>query len=160
MPDDLRVLNSDEMMAVIELTPLVSIDLVIVNAQNEVLLGMRVNEPARSFWFVPGGRICKNETLSVAFQRISKTELGFPLKISQGRLMGAYDHIYESNRFGKSGLTTHYVALGYLVRIDRDLKPVQDQQHDSFEWRKMDDVVKDDRVHANTRIYVQELLKT
>jgi colanic acid biosynthesis protein WcaH len=39
----------------------VSVDLVLVRDGREVLLGLRTNRPAQGSWFVPGGRILKNE---------------------------------------------------------------------------------------------------
>lgn len=44
--------------------PLVSIDLMIKNAQDQMLWGRRNNRPAQGYWFVPSGRICKNEGLA------------------------------------------------------------------------------------------------
>ena len=60
---------------IVQNTPLVSIDLVIKNAQDQVLLGRRNNRPAQGYWFVPGGRIRKNETLAQAFKRLTCVEL-------------------------------------------------------------------------------------
>ena len=53
---------------VVKNSPLVSIDLIVRNAQNEVLLGLRNNEPAKNYWFTFGGRIYKNERIAQAFQ--------------------------------------------------------------------------------------------
>ncbi|MHC5075082.1 MAG: GDP-mannose mannosyl hydrolase, partial [Planctomycetota bacterium] len=50
-------IKDDEFINVIKLTPLVSIDLLIKNADGKYLLGLRENEPAGNYWFVPGGRI-------------------------------------------------------------------------------------------------------
>ncbi|HGT8289544.1 TPA: GDP-mannose mannosyl hydrolase, partial [Escherichia coli] len=46
---------------VIQLTPLISIDLLIENENGEYLFGLRNNRPAKNKFFVPGGRIRKNE---------------------------------------------------------------------------------------------------
>ncbi|WP_259346526.1 NUDIX domain-containing protein [Vibrio rotiferianus] len=51
-------------------TPLVSIDLVIENAQGQTLLWLHNNRPAQGFWFVPGGRVLKGESLKDAFLRL------------------------------------------------------------------------------------------
>ncbi len=49
---------------VVENTPLFAIDLVVINSKQQILLGKRVNAPAKDYWFVPrGGRVYKNETL-------------------------------------------------------------------------------------------------
>ena len=49
---------------VIASTPLISIDLVIKNNTGRILLGKRTNRPAQGFWFVPGGRVLKDEPVS------------------------------------------------------------------------------------------------
>lgn len=66
----------EEFATVIRLTPLVAIDLVVRDPDGRVLLGRRTYEPARNLFFVPGGRITKNETRSAAFERLSREELG------------------------------------------------------------------------------------
>ncbi|WP_338091415.1 NUDIX domain-containing protein [Sodalis ligni] len=54
---------------------MVSIDLIIEDV-GEYLLGYRTNRPASGSWFVPGGRILKDENLETAFKRIISTETG------------------------------------------------------------------------------------
>ena len=61
-----RFLSHAEVDTVIRLAPLIAIDLVIRNARDEVLLGLRKNEPAKGCYFVPGGMILKNERLADA----------------------------------------------------------------------------------------------
>lgn len=63
-------------------TPLVSIDLIIRNDQGAILLGQRCNKPAQGYWFVPGGRVLKNESLAQAFQRLCHEELASDYAIS------------------------------------------------------------------------------
>lgn len=50
------------------------------NTQGQVLLGQRLNRPAQGYWFVPGGRIHKDETMTQAFARLTKEELGVELQ--------------------------------------------------------------------------------
>ena len=90
---------------------LVAFDLVCYNPEGKVLVGHRTNAPAKDYWFVPGGRIHKNETLSVAFQRITKAELGVSLQPSDVKMIGLYDHIYPENFFGDGSFNTHYIIL-------------------------------------------------
>jgi len=47
-------IDKKHVLEIIEATPLVSIDLVIRNPSNKVLLGKRNNRPAMGYWFVPG----------------------------------------------------------------------------------------------------------
>lgn len=68
-------LDQTTFSTIIACTPLVSIDLVVTNANGQVLLGQRLNRPAKNYWFVPGGRILKNESLAQAFKRLTRDEL-------------------------------------------------------------------------------------
>ena len=77
-------LSTQDFATVVRSTPLVSIDLIVENAQGEYLLGKRTNRPAQGFWFVPGGRVQKDETLADAFARLTQAELGLSLPISAG----------------------------------------------------------------------------
>lgn len=57
---------------IVDNTPLISIDLIIYNAKSEVLLGKRNNPPAKAHYFVPGGRIYKNEKSQRLFNVFAK----------------------------------------------------------------------------------------
>lgn len=116
LPDANR-LDDDAFLAVIRNTPLVSIDLVLTDPGGAMLLGRRLNEPARGSWFVPGGRIYKDESLEQAFARICLAEVRQPWTITQAKLLGAYTHRYDSNAFSAPGITTHYVVLAYHLEV-------------------------------------------
>ena len=87
------MLSRDAFQNVIRSTPLVSIDLVVRDPQGYVLLGKRVNRPAQGYWFVPGGRIEKNESVQDAFMRLLRGELG----ISSGKVKTSFLGVFKSN---------------------------------------------------------------
>jgi colanic acid biosynthesis protein WcaH len=142
-----------EFIDLIEATPLVSVDLIVQNIKNEVLLGKRLNRPAQGFWFVPGGRIQKNESITQAIARVSKTELGFKLNKDNGRLLGAYDHIYPDNYLNKQGINTHYVALGYQFKLENIPEIMTDDQHSEVIWLSVQQLLNHSEVHFNTKAY-------
>ena len=146
-------LGEEEFLRIVEATPLVSIDLIVRNEAGEVLLGKRVNRPAQGFWFVPGGRIRKNERVRDAFERISEFELGIRLKMDAARLLGVYDHIYEDNFFGKPGVNTHYVVLGFACELASGQSVTPDPQHEALDWWKVDVLRDSKEVHPNTKAY-------
>ncbi|EMV5311553.1 NUDIX domain-containing protein, partial [Escherichia coli] len=84
---------------VIQLTPLISIDLLIENENGEYLFGLRNNRPAKNKFFVPGGRIRKNESIENAFKRISFIELGKEYDISKSFFNGVWEHFYDDSFF-------------------------------------------------------------
>lgn len=136
---------------VLESTPLISIDLLIKNENNEYLLGKRINRPAKGFWFVPGGRILKNETLKVAFERLSLAEIGKCCHIENARLIGPYDHIYTDSVFGEH-ISTHYVAIAYELKMEK-LGEFPTTQHNSYSWMTKDKILSSENVHHNTKAY-------
>jgi len=149
-------MNDEKFLDVIDSTPLVSIDLLLEDKDGRVLLGKRRNKPAKDFWFVPGGRVRKNERLSDAIIRISMTELGIEITIDQAQLMGAFDHIYADNFAGKEGINTHYVAMGYQVKMIADLSIEADDQHSDMIWWSKQELLNNDKVHKNTKLYFQD----
>ena len=86
-------LSESTFQTIIGATPLVSIDLIVKNTQGEVLLGYRTNRPAQGYWFVPGGRVQKNERLDKAFLRLTKAELGVSIPRSAATFMGVFEHL-------------------------------------------------------------------
>jgi len=140
---------------VITSTPLISIDLVVRNKQDQVLLGKRLNAPAKGFWFVPGGRVQKDETLDNAFVRLIKEELGtdIPVKRSEANLLGVYEHFYEENVFDSTA-TTHYVVLGYEIQLSEDqVINLPKIQHDDYIWVVEQELIINDLVHVYSKNY-------
>jgi colanic acid biosynthesis protein WcaH len=147
------MLSRDDFATLVRIGPLVSIDLVIRDPQGRVLVGLRQNEPARDWWFVPGGSIRKNERLDDAFRRIADRELGLDLRRPDARLLGVYEHLYETNFTGEAGFGTHYVVLGYAVQLDHAPTSPADDQHAALRWLAVDELLADPQVHANTKAY-------
>ena len=146
-------IDKKHVLEIIEATPLVSIDLVIRNPSNKVLLGKRNNRPAMGYWFVPGGRIFKNETINQALKRISEVELGQDLSTKAPSLLGAYDHIYEDNFLNVKGINTHYVVLAFVIAIQQEIEVKSDEQHTELKWWEIDKLLQDQTVHQNTKVY-------
>ena len=146
-------LDKETFSTVIESTPLVSIDLVVMNQNGEALLGQRLNRPAKDFWFVPGGRIQKNETLETAFQRLTLDELGTTFTIDQAQLLGPFTHLYDDYVFG-TAFGTHYVAIAYILEVNSDeLNLPLQEQHGAYRWFDVSDLLSDDTVHRHTKWY-------
>ncbi len=149
------MLSDSAFLDVIEATPLVAIDLIIRNADDQVLLGYRNNKPAQGYWFVPGGRILKNETIAEAFQRLCRNELALDQSYADARLLGVYDHIYEDNFLGVEQIGTHYVTLGYELRLGKGIDVNLDHQHSDQKWWELNEMLASDSVHANAKAYFQ-----
>jgi colanic acid biosynthesis protein WcaH len=138
---------------VIRHTPLASIDLVVRDPEGRVLVGLRSNKPAQGSWFVPGGRVYKDERLDVAFARITRSELGIEIARREAEFLGVYEHLYDDNALDEPGVTTHYIVLAYEVRVDPATLALPNAQHDRFRWLTPDELRRDTLVHENTRAY-------
>ncbi|TBU75750.1 GDP-mannose mannosyl hydrolase [Pseudomonas daroniae] len=150
-------LPTETFKSVVASTPLVSIDLLVRNAEGELLLGERLNRPAQGSWFAPGGRILKNETLDAAFERLTREELGQVFRRDQGRLLGVYEHFYDDSVFGEAP-DTHYVVIAYALEpgTAQSLQPPC-VQHGRYRWWPIEQMRDEPRIHRNTRDYLQAL---
>lgn len=133
---------------VIENTPLVSVDL-IVRDEASVLLGKRVNRPAKGFWFTLGGRVLKGEKIDEAIQRIARVELGMELT-SVPKFIGVFEHLYDDAIF--EDVSTHYLNLGYEVELST-LETLPKDQHDEYRWFEIEELLESDEVHSYVKDY-------
>ncbi len=147
------LLDSDTFRQIVAGTPLISIDLIVYNELGQVLLGQRLNRPAQGYWFVPGGRIRKDERLAEAFLRLTRDELGYPLPLSSASFLGPFEHFYSDN-FSGSDFSTHYVVLGFEVTLNTCvLSQLPSEQHDAYNWFDIDELMQSDVVHPHTKLY-------
>ena len=139
--------------SIVRLTPLVAIDLIVRSPDGRVLVGRRNNEPAKGRFFVPGGRITKNETLAAAFRRISLVELGMEKTMEQARFLGVYEHFYATNNLEQPGFGTHYVTLAYEVTTPMQAASLPKEQHAEYRWQTEAELLRCPEVHENTKAY-------
>lgn len=69
--DNSKLLSLKDFQSLVQNAPLVSMDFMIRDKDGKFLVGKRNNEPAKGYWFFPGGRILKNETRAAAFSRLT-----------------------------------------------------------------------------------------
>jgi colanic acid biosynthesis protein WcaH len=146
-------LSGSDFARVVRLAPLVSIDIIVKDPQGYTLLGLRVNEPAKGKYFVPGGVIRKNETIEDAFARILKAETGIKASLDEAAFLGVFEHFYDTNRFGDPDYGTHYVVLAYEICLAERPLIEMDCQHSTARWMSQTEIRQADGVHPNTKAY-------
>lgn len=152
------MIEKELFIKIIDNTPLVSLDFIIVNKKNEILLGLRNNEPAKDFWFVPGGRILKNEKITAAFNRLLRVELNLIYDFKQAKHLGLYEHFYSTNACLVDKVSTHYVVNAFLLDMRSiDLNLVKDNQHRELKWFSFNELAMHKNVHENTKAYLAKL---
>ena len=153
--DPVVSLPASEFSKVVENTPLVSIDLVISDSSDAIVMGWRNNEPARHTWFVPGGRIRKNEKIATAFSRIMLSEIGLRTSIDEAQFGGVYEHLYTTNCFDVPSFGTHYIVLAYVLRYEHRPNLKTDEQHSRFDWLTSSTA----GIHPYSQVYFKLLQK-
>jgi colanic acid biosynthesis protein WcaH len=155
------MLNDDTFRTVINSTPLISIDLVVRDSSGNILLGQRLNRPAQGFWFVPGGRILKGESLANAFKRLTFVELGIELDIVDAQYLGLYEHFYNDSIYTDEpesiDISTHYVVNGFEVVLPSATNLTSNnlpaEQHGAYQWISEEALMTSDEVHVHSKWY-------
>jgi len=146
------MLAEDKFKTLVDIAPLISIDLILKNEKGEVLLGKRKNKPAYGFFFVPGGRVRKNEKLGAAFQRLVQTELGIAISGVSRKFLGVYEHFYD-DCFCGNNTSTHYIVLAYELFANRNYNMLPQEQHSQYSWMNIETLSNSDIVHQYTKDY-------
>lgn len=150
----MQILPDAVFRSIVANTNLFAIDLIIRNLKGEILLGLRTNPPAKGFWFVPGGRVYKNEHLKDAFNRLLTKETGIaPESVRDIRLKGFYEHIYEDNVFGAPSFNTHYIMAACEMELVGELSVTADAQHEMMKFASVEDILRSDDVHQFVKNY-------
>ena len=147
-------LSQNTFQNVVSASPLISIDLIIDDGNGCFLLGKRNNKPAKGTWFVPGGRVTKNETLDDAFIRLCNDELNIQMQRSNAEFLGVYEHFYSDSVFSDE-ISTHYIVLAYKIQLQLSEINLPKEQHNAYSWMKPCDILEDSNVHLHTKWYFE-----
>lgn len=145
------MLSLETFKIVVENTPLISIDFIIKNSENKILLGKRVNKPVRNFLFTLGGRVYKDEKLDDAKKRILKDEIGLDLNDYNLKFIGVFEHFYNDS-FMDDNITTHYVNLAYEINVSH-IQDLPKKQHNEYLWLSLDEIMNSSIVHEYVKDY-------
>ena len=133
--------------------PIPAATALVLNEQQQILLGKRKTDPQKGYWCLPGGFIEQGETMAEAALRELKEETGLV-----GTVLSLVDCFYQESRFYGSLIIFGYrVSIqGGNLRADDDLEEVRFFDLDNFpplafeshrklvaEFKK---IVEDDRV--------------
>ena len=149
------MISDQQLLEVIKNTPLISIDIIVKNEDGRILLGLRKNEPAKGTWFVPGGRVRKDEGLDPAFSRIVGDEIGLKYTRDMARFIGVFENRYNKNFLSVPDVETYYIVLAYQIRLNGDRTGFPAEQHEKFRWFTKDEAGKEELVHEYVRPYFE-----
>lgn len=139
---------------VVKNTQLVSVDLLVYDDNDRLLLGRRKNRPAQNTLFVPGGKVWKGEQLLQGAQRLLNDELGIESEMKLD-FHSVNDHIYTDNFTGE-GLSTHYVCVSFQTKLGHNKvdENVFLKQHSELVWLTPQEMRERTDVHHYTMRYI------
>ena len=119
--------------------PIATVDALIVH-HGKLLLMKRNNPPVKGEWWVPGGRIFKNESIEDAVKRKVFEETG--LQCTVIKQLGVINQIFPE---------CHTISIFYLVECNRtDVK--LNTEHSDYKWVS--------ELPENSHQYLRHMVKT
>lgn len=149
-------LDRETFRSVLDATPLVSLNLVVENHVGQFLLALPENRPARGFWFVPEGRIRKEEWLAKTFYRLLDDEIGCTAGRIDCDMLGLYEHFYDDSVFGDKP-SAHYVVIAWHIHVNSSELDLPAGQHAWFRWWNRQDILENDDVHLNSLAFIARI---
>lgn len=112
--------------------PILCVDLVIVHRGKVLLIKRKLEPDAGRFW-IPGGRLLKNEAVQLALRRLAVNEVG--LVVEPTSFLDYLDCYFEADPFGH-GKGTHTVSLVFRCEIvpKTNEKVRLDENHSAYIW--------------------------
>jgi colanic acid biosynthesis protein WcaH len=127
------VIPAQQYQQIIEVLPILCVDVVITNPRGEYLLIKRANQPRQGEWWVIGGRLLKGETLEEAAVRKVWEETS--LDVQSVHPIGYYEAASQENPFGLAP-RLHAVSVVFLTVVD-DHQPIRlDDQSSDWKFSK------------------------
>jgi mutator protein MutT len=77
---------------IVSVMPITSVEAIIRDKENRILVLKRNNVPVKGEWWFPGGRVRKGETLNEALIREVKEETGLEIEVKN--LVGVYTRLF------------------------------------------------------------------
>ncbi len=123
----------DKYTGILEVLPVLCVDIVAQNAGGEYLLIKRANEPKKGVWWVIGGRVLKGETLEQSAARKVKEETG--LQVKTMRPIGYFELVRGKNPFGLP-FEYHTISIVFAADIDGNQPINLDNQSQGYKFSK------------------------
>jgi colanic acid biosynthesis protein WcaH len=124
------VIPAEQYQQIIQVLPILCVDVVITNTRGEYLLIKRANQPRKGEWWVIGGRLLRGETLEGAAVRKVREETS--LHVQAVHPIGYYEAVSQENPFGLAP-RLHAVSVVFSTVVDDGGQIRLDDQ--SLDWK-------------------------
>jgi ADP-ribose pyrophosphatase YjhB (NUDIX family) len=111
------------------ITPIVNVDLIIRNNNNETLLTWRGGDYYSPGWHIPGGIVRYKESMHERINHVAKIELGTEVEFSSSPIM-VNEVIRSPERLNRG----HFVS--FLFECELKKPPIQQEKYGEYKWFK------------------------
>jgi len=132
---------------IMENMPVFCVD-IIISQDKKVLLVKRENEPCKDQWWVPGGRLYKNEKTCDAAIRKAKEETNLDVEII--KQVGFYELMLKE-AIPKVKTGTHNPVIVYLLKTKSSQEIHLDEQSSNYKWIN--------KIEPDMHDYLKKILK-
>ena len=127
-----NLIPNDKYKEILDSMPICCAD-IIIHYNNKVLLVKRKNHASKGEWWIPGGRVLKNEKLKDAALRKIKQETGlsnFELKEETT----VHEYFSKDGIFPDLKTGTHNIGVIFIASIKDNQEIKLDNQGSEFKW--------------------------
>jgi colanic acid biosynthesis protein WcaH len=119
--------------------PIPCVDVFLFNpASKSYLLVLRKDPPAKNFWWPPGGRVYKGETLAECAKRKCREELGLRFTdVTVIKNLGVVETFFPDSAWNTQ---THTINTLYLVLLNSEVVPNIDNTCQNYKWVPIDTI--------------------
>jgi colanic acid biosynthesis protein WcaH len=108
------VIAKDFYSKIVEVIPILCVDIVIKNELGQFLLIQRNNQPLKNIWWVIGGRVKKGELILNACKRKVFEEVG--INLNHFEHIGYYEEVFSVGPFSNNSY--HTLSLVFEAKLD------------------------------------------
>lgn len=127
------IISDTEYKKIMEYMPVVCVDGLIINENREFLLVKRKNEPLKNEYWLPGGRLHKNEKLEEAIKRKMTEELNIEVEIIKS--LGYFEEFFDNTVQEVNG-GFHALSIVFLLKL-KNANIKLDNQSTDWKWFKV-----------------------
>lgn len=146
--ENAKLIPAELYKQILENIPIPCVDIVIFH-KGKVLLVYRKEEPAKGKWWIPGGRIHKNEKLTDAVIRKVKEETNLKVRIE--KQIGGYEYMSDRGIYNDLKTGTNAIAVNYLVTLLEEQEIKIDNTSLNYRWI--------DKIEEDLDPYIKTILK-
>jgi len=125
----MKYIPDEQYKSILDVIPICCVDIIIVHSNEFLLLKRKKEEIDGGLWWVPGGRLHKNERWNDTVRRKAYEETG--IHVCVDRKVSSYELFIEHPRF-QSGF--HCITTTFVVSPEKEFKIKIDRYADEYKW--------------------------